>query len=58
VYSTLENWSLLHEVQALVFDKKASNTGRLNGTCIFLEHELGRDILCLACRHHDFEIIF
>lgn len=57
VYDTLEDWSLLQNVQGFVFDTTASNTGRLNGACILLEHKLGRDILYLACRHHVFEII-
>ncbi|XP_025405317.1 uncharacterized protein LOC112679643 [Sipha flava] len=54
VYDSLEDWSLLHKVQAFVFDTTASNTGRLNGACVLLEHKLGRDILYLACRHHVF----
>jgi len=57
VYDTLEDWSLLHKVQAFVFDTTASNTGRLNGACVLLEHKLDRDILYLACRHHILEII-
>jgi hypothetical protein len=57
VYDTLEDWSLLHKVQAFVFDTTASNTGRLNGACVLLEHKLDRDILYLACRHHILETI-
>lgn len=57
VYDTLEDWLLLDSVQAFVFDTTASNTGRLNGACVLLEHKLGRNILYLACRHHVFEII-
>jgi len=50
VYNSLEDWSLIHIVQAY-------NTGRLNGACVFLEHKLSRDILYLARRHHVFENI-
>jgi len=57
VYDTLKDWHLLEKVQAFVFDTTASNSGRLNGSCVLLEQMLNRPILFLACRHHIFEII-
>ncbi|KAL4090708.1 hypothetical protein QTP88_025495 [Uroleucon formosanum] len=57
VYDTLKDWSMLEKVQAFVFDTTASNSGRLNGSCVLLEQMLNRPILFLACRHHIFEII-
>jgi len=36
VYNTLNDWCLLDKVEAYVFDSTASNSGCLNGACIFL----------------------
>lgn len=57
VYDELENWGLLEKIQGFLFDTTASNSGRLNCTCVLLEQKLGRNLLFLACRHHIFEII-
>ena len=57
VYNTLNDWCLLDQVEAFVFDTTASNSGLLNGTCILLEQKLNRNILFFACRHHIFEIV-
>lgn len=57
VYDTLQEWSLLDIVQAIVFDTTASNTGRLKGACYLLEQKLDRHVLFLACRHHVYEIV-
>jgi hypothetical protein len=35
----------------------ASNTGRLNGACIFLEQKLDRELLIFACCHHVYEVV-
>jgi len=35
----------------------ASNTGRLNGACVFFEQLLEHEIVYLPCRHHIYEII-
>jgi hypothetical protein len=51
MYDIPEDWSLLDKVQ-FVFDTNASNTGRLNGACVLLEHRLNHDILYLAYMHH------
>jgi len=57
IYDVIEEWSLLNKVQAFVFDTTASNTGRINGACVLLEHKIEREILFLGCRHHICEII-
>jgi len=57
LYDTLNDWNMLEKVQAFVFDTTASNSGRLNGSCVLLEQMLNRPILFLVCRHHIFEII-
>jgi hypothetical protein len=57
VYYTLNDWCLLDQVEAFVFDTTVSNSGRLNGTCVLLEQKLNRNILFFAYRHHIFEIV-
>lgn len=57
IYKCLEEWDFLDNVRAMVFDTTASNTGSINGACILLERQLGRDLLYLACRHHVFELL-
>lgn len=57
VFDNLEKWSLLDKVKGFVFDKIASNTGRLNGACTLLGQRLSRKVLYLAFRHHIFEFI-
>lgn len=39
------------------FDKTASNTGLVRGACTQIERELQRPLLCLACRHHVYEVV-
>ncbi|KAL4149448.1 hypothetical protein QTP88_003398 [Uroleucon formosanum] len=56
VYNTLNEWNMLEKVQAFVFDTTASNSGRLNGSCVLLEQMLNRPILFLTW-HHILEII-
>jgi hypothetical protein len=46
-----------NKIQAMVVDSTASNTGRINGACIFLKQKLDRQLLLLACRHHMYEIV-
>lgn len=41
----------------MTFDTTASNTGKYNGACTFLEKMLGRNLINLACRHHVLEIV-
>jgi hypothetical protein len=45
IYKALEHWEVVDKVQAFCCDTTASNTGRLNGACIFLEQELNKNIL-------------
>jgi len=54
---TLVDWYLIQNVQALCSDTTASNTGRINGACVLLDHLLEREILYIPCRHHIYEII-
>lgn len=57
IFDLLEEYELIDTVQALCFDTTATNTGRLNGSCVILEQKLKRNLLYLPCRHHIFEII-
>jgi hypothetical protein len=57
VYKLLDDWSLVHEVQAMSFDTTSANTGRFNGACVLVEQYIGRELLRLACRHHVLELI-
>lgn len=57
MYNLLLDWNLVDKVQAFVFDTTASNSGRLNGSCVLLEQLLNHDILFFACRYHIFEIV-
>lgn len=56
VYNTLEEWSLIENIQAFGFDTTASSTGRLKGACTILEQKLERDVLYFGCRNHMIEI--
>lgn len=57
VYSMLNRWKLVDQVQAMSFDTTSGNTGHLNGACTLLEKKIGRELLWLACRHHVMELI-
>ena len=45
-------YGLLNNIEALVFDTTASNTGLWRGSVTLFEKILGRPVLWLACRHH------
>ena len=55
--STLDDWKLRDNVQGIVFDTTASNTGLQKGACTIIEKTLGRELVWIACRHHVLEII-
>jgi hypothetical protein len=55
--ATLADWGITDSIKALSFDTTASNTGRINGACVLVEQQLGRNVLHLACRHHIHEIM-
>lgn len=57
IFESLEEWSIIDKVQAVCCDTTASNTGRINGTCVLLEQFIDRDLLYLPCRHHIFELL-
>lgn len=44
-------------MQAVCCDTTASNTGRINGTCVLLAQFIDRDLLYLPYRHHIFELL-
>jgi len=48
---------LTEDVVGMSFDTTAANTGHRNGTCVLLEHKIGKDLLWLACRHHILEVL-
>jgi hypothetical protein len=51
----LEQYQLKDDIQGLVFDTTASNTGREKGVNTRLNQYLEKPVLHLACRHHVFE---
>ncbi len=52
----VEDLKVKENVIALVFDTTASNTGLRNGCGVLIEKDLNRSLLCLACRHHVYEV--
>ena len=52
VYDVATEYGLLPQVQAMVFDTTASNTGQFKGSVTLFEKRVGRALLWLACRHH------
>lgn len=57
IHKVLEEWGLLHTIQAICFDTTSANTGKDNGAAVILERILKRSLLYLPCRHHIFELI-
>ncbi|XP_050541482.1 uncharacterized protein LOC126905632 [Daktulosphaira vitifoliae] len=57
VIKLLIDWNLVNQTNMMCFDTTASNTGKLNGACILIEKQLGKELLSFACRHHIHEII-
>lgn len=57
IYNLLAENQLLDTVEALCCDTTASNTGRIKGACVLLERKLEKDLLCLPCRHHIYELV-
>ena len=53
----LNAWNLKKQSVAMCFDTSASNTGKFNGACIFLEALLDHPLLWTACCHHVHEVI-
>ena len=52
VFQTVSEFDLLDDLQALVFNTTASNTGEWKGSVTRFEIMLGRAVLWLDCRHH------
>ena len=52
VYRCIEEFELLDNVEAVVFDTTASNTGKWSGSVTRFEAKLKRSLLWLASRHH------
>jgi hypothetical protein len=52
VYSALTDWNCIENVNGIVFDTTASNSGWMKGACVNIEEKLGKKQLWLACRHH------
>jgi len=55
--TAINDWKLKEEIVGISFDTTASNTGRLNGSCVLLEKKLEKKLLWLACRHHVHEVL-
>ena len=56
VLKILEEMHLLDQVQAVVFDTTASNSGQWKGSVTLLEELVRHVLLWLACRHHIAEL--
>ena len=56
VIKMMEDWKVKENVIPLLFDTTASNTGLRNGCAVLIEKDLNRSLLCLACRHHVYEV--
>lgn len=52
VWNVITDWNLKDKVQILCCDATVSNTGRINGAYVLLEHKLDRELLVFACSHH------
>ena len=50
----LEDKALVH---GLVFDATASSTGLQMGACTLIEKALEKELVCIACRYHVFEVM-
>lgn len=57
VSSGLDDWNLNDKVKIMCCDTTASNTGRLNRTCMLLEQKLEKELILFACRHHVCELV-
>ena len=57
VEAALNDWGCAEKIVAMGFDTTASNTGVHRGACTFLQLQLQRQLLWLACRHHIAELI-
>jgi len=53
VYKTTSSRGLCDKIKCKSFDTTAVNTGLRNGACILLEQNIDKDMLCLACHHHN-----
>ena len=52
VHSITQEYGFLSQVEAMVFDTTASNTGKWKGSVARFEKMVKRQLLWLACRHH------
>lgn len=52
-----EEWGLFNIEQAMCCDISSFNTDRLNGACILIEQNLGKDLLFIPCRNHVYELV-
>ncbi|KAE8752849.1 hypothetical protein FOCC_FOCC000194 [Frankliniella occidentalis] len=57
VLQQLNNYNLADEVKCVCTDTTNSNTGWKSGAVKYIEDGLGRELIYLACRHHELEII-
>ena len=49
----LDDWGISQKsIIGMSWDTTSSNTGVHSGSATLFEHELGRSVLWLACRHH------
>ena len=53
----LEAYQISNDIQALVFDTTAANSGVYRGAATLIESEIDSKILYLACRHHIYELL-
>jgi hypothetical protein len=53
----LNDWKLVDNIQGMMFDTTASNTGIRQGACVLIEEALGRELVNIGCRHHVVEVV-
>lgn len=56
VVNALDSLLLRDKARGLSFDTTDSNTGPFQGSCVWIETHLGRDLSYLGCRHHIAEL--
>lgn len=52
-----ENHGLMDRIIGLVCDTTAVNTGENHGILVKFQHDSGRDLLNITCRHHVYEVL-
>ena len=57
MFNALTGWNITDHVIGMCCDTTSSNTGHINGSCVFLQKMMDRELLLFACRHHIMELL-